>query len=112
MKVSRNEDAILVEIAVTLLPLTPALVSEAIHEAGFGRCFIITDQINQLMTDYQTVQSDIKLHKLPDGSRVQRKVALRKNAELKLDIAADAMTATATITAAWGGAPLSANGQL
>lgn len=109
MKVSRNEDAILVEIAVTLLPLTPALVSEAIHEAGFGRCFIITDQINQLMTDYQTVQSDIKLHKLPDGSRVQRKVALRKNAELKLDIAADAMTATATITAAWGGAPLSAN---
>ncbi len=109
MQFSRNEDAILVEVAVSLLPFTSAQVLEELHAAGYGRCFILGEQLNQLMADYQAVQSEIKLHKRPDGSRIQRKIALRKNAELKLEISADAMTATAAVTAAWGGSPVSAN---
>lgn len=109
MQFSRNEDTIIIDVEVTLLPLTPALVREGMSEAGFGRCFVVSDQMTNLLADYQAIQSDLKLKKIPDGYRLQRKIAVRKNAELKFDIAPDAMTATATIVAAWGGLPVSAN---
>jgi uncharacterized protein len=109
MQFSRNEDTIIIDVMVTLLPLTPALVREGMAEAGFGRCFMVSDQLTNLLADYQALQSDLKQQKIPDGYRIQRKIALRKNAELKLEIAPDAMTASATIIAAWGGAPISAN---
>jgi uncharacterized protein (DUF342 family) len=109
MQFSRNEDIITVDVLITLLPLTPALIREGMTEAGFGRCLVINDQMTNLLSDYQALQSDLKLSKIPDGYRLQRKVAVRKNAELKFDIAPDAMTASATIIAAWGGAPISAN---
>ncbi|MBU2277818.1 MAG: FapA family protein [Gammaproteobacteria bacterium] len=109
MQFSRNEDTIIIDVMVTLLPLTPALVREGMAEAGFGRCFMVSDQLTNLLADYQALQSDLKQQKIPDGYRIQRKIALRKNAELKLEIAPDAMTASATIIAAWGGTPISAN---
>lgn len=109
MQFSRKDDTIIIDVMVTLLPLTPALVREGMAEAGFGRCFIVNDQLTNLLADYQALQSELKLKKIPDGHRAQRKIAVRKNAELKLDIAPDAMTASATIVAAWGGSPVSAN---
>jgi uncharacterized protein (DUF342 family) len=109
MQFSRNEDTISIDVMITLLPLTPALIREGMTEAGFGRCFVVNDQMTNLLSDYQALQSDLKLKKIPDGYRLQRKIALRKNAELKFDIAPDAMTASATIVAAWGGSPISAN---
>jgi uncharacterized protein (DUF342 family) len=105
----RDQDTIIIDVEVTLLPLTPALVREGMAEAGFGRCFVVSDQLTNLIADYQALQSDLKLKKIPDGYRVQRKIAVRKNAELKFEIAPDAMTASATIVAAWGGSPISAN---
>jgi len=109
MQFSRNEDTIIIDVMVALLPLTPALVREGLADAGFGRCFVVNDQLTNLIADYQALQSDLKLQKIPDGYRIQRKIAVRKNAELKFEIAPDAMTASATIVAAWGGAPVSAN---
>lgn len=109
MQFSRSDDIITIDVMVTLLPLTSALVREGMTESGFGRCFVVSDQMTNLLADYQALQSDLKLKKIPDGYRLQRKVAVRKNAELKFDIAPDAMTASATIVAAWGGAPISAN---
>ncbi|RVU37226.1 DUF342 domain-containing protein [Rheinheimera riviphila] len=109
MQFSRNQDTIIIDVMVTLLPLTAALVREGMAEAGFGRCFIVNDQLTNLLADYQALQSELKLKKIPDGYRAQRKIAVRKNAELKFEIAPDAMTASATIVAAWGGTPVSAN---
>ncbi len=109
MQFSRNQDTIIIDVMVTLLPLTPALVREGMAEAGFGRCFMVSDQLTNLIADYQALQSDVKQQKLPDGYRIQRKIAVRKNAELKFETSPDEMTASATIVAAWGGSPVSAN---
>jgi uncharacterized protein (DUF342 family) len=105
----RDQDTIIIDVEVTLLPLTPALVREGMAEAGFGRCFVVSELLTNLIADYQALQSDLKLKKIADGYRAQRKTAVRKNAELKFEIAPDAMTASATIVAAWGGSPISAN---
>jgi len=109
MQFNRTEDFIEVAVAVGLHDLPAQNVREALHEAGFGRCFLLTEQINQLLTDYQALQGDVKLGKLQEGVVVRRKVAERRHAVLSIQIAADSMSATAQIIAAWGGNPVSAN---
>ncbi len=109
MQFSREEDVISIGVEISLLPLTAALVREAMAEAGFGRCYIAADLMTNLLADYQVLQGDLKQQKIPSGYRMQRRIAQRKNAEVKFDIAADGMTAQATIIAAWGGTPVSAN---
>ena len=49
-------------------------------EAGFGRCFVVSDQLTNLLADYQALQSELKLKKIPEGYRAQRRIAVRKNA--------------------------------
>lgn len=109
MQFGKDQDFIEVKVAVGLNELTAQAVSDALQEAGYGRCFILTEQINQLLTDYQALQNDIKLNKLQEGVVIRRKIAQRKDAEVSIQIAADGMTAVAEIIAAWGGAPVSAN---
>lgn len=109
MQFSRVEDFIEASVAVGLHDISPQSMHEALHDAGFGRCFILTEQINQLLTDYQALQNDIKLGKLKEGVVVRRKIAERRHAVLTIQIAADAMSATAQIISAWGGTPVSAN---
>jgi hypothetical protein len=109
MQFSREEDVISIGVEISLLPLTAALVREAMSAAGFGRCFIAADLMTNLLADYQVLQGDLKLQKIPPGYRIQRRIAQRKNAEFKFDIAPDGMAAQATIIAAWGGSPVSAN---
>lgn len=109
MQFNRAEDFIEVVVAVGLHDLPPQGVREALLEAGYGRCFVLSEQINQLLADYQALQSDIKLGKLQEGVTIRRKIAERRNALVTIQIAADAMTASAQIVAAWGGTPVSAN---
>jgi uncharacterized protein (DUF342 family) len=109
MQFSKDEDFIEVRLIVGLSELTAALIREALNEAGYGRCFVLTDQINQLLADYQALQNDLKLSKISDGVEIRRKVAERRHASLTIQIAADAMSATAEIVVAWGGSPFSAN---
>lgn len=109
MQFSREDDTISISVEISLLPLTAVLIREAMTEAGFGRCFIIPDQLTNLLTDYQVLQSDLKMQKIPSGYRMERQIAQRKHAELKFALSADVMLAEAIITAAWGGNPISAN---
>jgi uncharacterized protein (DUF342 family) len=109
MQFSREDDTISISVEISLLPLTAALIRAAMAEAGFGRCFVIPDLLTNLLTDYQVLQSDLKMQKIPSGYRMERQIAQRKHAELKFALSADVMSAEAMITAAWGGNPISAN---
>jgi uncharacterized protein (DUF342 family) len=109
MQFSKDADFIEVQVAVGLDDLTGQAIRDALQEAGYARCFILTEQINQLLADYLALQNDIKLNKLKEGVVVRRKIAERRNAVLAIQIAADSMSAVAEIVAAWGGAPVSAN---
>jgi hypothetical protein len=109
MQFSREEDVVSIGVEITLLPLTAALVREGMAEAGFGRCYLPPDLLNNLLADYQVLQSDLKSQKIPAGYRMERRIAQRKNAEFKFDVSPDAMTVQASIVAAWGGNPISAN---
>lgn len=109
MQFGKIDDFIEVQVAVGLLDLTAQQVRDALSEAGYSRCFVLTEQINQLLLDYQALQQDIKLNKVQAGVRLRRKIAERRNAELRIQIAPDGMTALAEIVAAWGGQPVSAN---
>ncbi len=109
MQFGKDQDFIEVKVAVGLNDLTAQAVRDALHEAGYGRCFILTEQINQLLADYQALQNDIKLNKLQEGVVIRRKIAERRDAVVSIQAAPDGMTAVAEIIAAWGGAPVSAN---
>ena len=109
MQFVRHDDLIEVQVVVSEQPLTLPQIREAMQEAGFGRCQIVVDQISNLIADYEVIQSDIRLNKLPVGQKISRRIAVRRNAELKISIAADAMSASAEISGAWGGQPVSAN---
>ena len=60
MQFGKDEDFIEVKVAIGLNELTTQAVCDALHDAGYGRCFILTEQINQLLADYQALQNDIK----------------------------------------------------
>ena len=109
MQFSREDDLISIEVSLALLPLTAEAVREGLHAAGFGRCYIPADLMNNLLADYQAMQSELKLAKISANTRIQRRIAQRKNAEIKFDFAPDGMSVQASIVAAWGGAPVSAN---
>lgn len=109
MQFNKAEDFIEVVVEVALHDLPPQALRDALVEAGYGRCFVHTEQINQLLIDYQALQGDIKLGKLKEGVAIRRKIAERRNAVATIQVAADAMSATAQIVAAWGGTPVSAN---
>ncbi len=105
----RQDDVIEIQLSVTEQPLTLPTIREALNEAGYGRCQLIMDNISNLIADYQIIQSDIRLHKINPDTKISRRIAVRRDAELKIIIAADHMSAVAEITAAWGGKPISAN---
>lgn len=109
MQFVRHDDLIEVQVNVTEQPITLPQIREALSEAGYSRCQIITNQISNLLADYEIIQADIRLNKLPSGQKISRRIAVRRNGELKISIAADQMSVTAEITAAWGGQPVSAN---
>lgn len=109
MQFVRHDDLIEVQVTVTDLPITLQQIRDGLHEAGFGRCQVIGDQVSNLIADYEVIQSDIRLNKLPAGQKIGRRIAVRRNAELKVNIAADNMSASAEISGAWGGQPVSAN---
>ena len=109
MQFVRHDDLIEVQVSVNDLPITLQQIRDGLNEAGFGRCQVIGDQVTNLIADYEVIQSDIRLNKLPAGQKISRRIAVRRNAELKISIAADNMSVSAEISGAWGGQPVSAN---
>lgn len=94
------------QTAVDSTPLTLQDIRQALQQANLGRLFILSDEVNLLLADYQRCQAELAVR--PQIS-VRRIIAERRPAQLSIQIAADKMSVTAQITAAWGGNPISAN---
>ncbi|HSG51965.1 MAG TPA: FapA family protein [Rheinheimera sp.] len=109
MQLTEHNNSIKITVPVTLDALNAHDVSAALQEGGYGRCLIIQDQITNLLVEYQQIQQKIKEKLQPEGVPLTYRIAEKRDAELSFDIAEDQMSAAAIITAAWGGAPISAN---
>ena len=109
MQLTEHNNSIKITVPVTLDALNAHDVNTALQEGGYGRCLIIQDQITNLLVEYQQIQQKIKEKLKPEGEPLTYRIAEKRDAELSFDIAEDQMSAAAIITAAWGGAPISAN---
>ena len=109
MQLTEHNNSIKITVPVTLDALNAHDVNTALQEGGYGRCLIIQDQITNLLVEYQQIQQKIKEKLQPEGVPLTYRIAEKRDAELSFDIAEDQMSAAAIITAAWGGAPISAN---
>ena len=109
MQLTEHNNSIKITVPVTLDALNAHDVSTSLQEGGYGRCLIIQDQITNLLVEYQQIQQKIKEKLQPEGVPLTYRIAEKRDAELSFDIAEDQMSAAAIITAAWGGAPISAN---
>lgn len=106
---SLQDDLVFIHMPVTQTNLTIDLLKEQLQQAGYGRCLLLQDQIKNLLLEYQQIQQKIKQQLQAEGYVLKYKVAQRVHAQLKIEISSDAMHATAEITAAYGGNPVSAN---
>ena len=109
MQFTEHNNSIKITVPVTLDALSADVVKSAMQQAGYSRCFVIQDQITNLLVEYQQIQQKIKDKVKAEGDTLTYRIAEKKDAELSFDIAEDTMSAAAIITAAWGGAPVSAN---
>ena len=109
MQFTEQNNSIKITVPVTLDALSANDLTTAIQQAGFSRCLIIQEQLTNLLVEYQQIQQKIKEQLKPSGTTLTYRVAEKKDAELSFDIAEDQNSAAAVITAAWGGAPVSAN---
>ena len=106
---SLQDDLVFIHMPVTQTNLTIDVLKEQLQQAGYGRCLLLQDQIKNLLLEYQQIQQKIKQQLQAEGYVLKYKVAQRVHAQLKIEISSDAMHATAEITAAYGGNPVSAN---
>lgn len=106
---SLKDDFVFLHMPVTQASLTAELLKEQLHQAGYGRCLLLQDQVKNLLVEYQQIQQKVKQQLQPEGHLLKYKIAERRHAELSIEISSDAMVATAEITAAYGGNPISAN---
>jgi uncharacterized protein (DUF342 family) len=109
MQFTEHNNSIKITVPVTLNALTAQDVNAQLQQAGYGRCFVIQDQLTNLLIEYQQIQQKIKDKLQAEGAPLTYRIADMRPAELKFDISEDKMSAAAIITSAWGGAPVSAN---
>ena len=109
MQFTEHNNSIKITVPVTLDALSAHDVNSQLQAAGYGRCLIIQDQITNLLVEYQQIQQKIKEKLQAPGMPLTYRIAEKRDAELSFDISEDQMSAAAIITAAWGGAPISAN---
>ncbi|KUM52564.1 polymerase [Rheinheimera sp. EpRS3] len=109
MQFTEHNNSIKITVPVTLNALTAQDVNAQLQQAGYGRCFLIQDQLTNLLIEYQQIQQKIKDKLQAEGAPLTYRIADMRPAELKFDISEDKMSAAAIITSAWGGPPVSAN---
>ena len=97
-------------VSVSDQPLSKEVLQQAMQAAGFGRCKPVPEQIKNLLAHYEQEQQKVKEKLQAPGSKeLSYLVAEKIPAELSFSIAEDKMSASAHITAAFGGDPISAN---
>ncbi|MBU1308113.1 MAG: FapA family protein [Gammaproteobacteria bacterium] len=109
MQFTEQNNSIKITVPVTLDALNANDLNSAIQQAGYSRCLVIQEQLTNLLVEYQQIQQKIKEQLKPLGTPLTYRIAEKKDAELAFEIAEDHSSAAAVITAAWGGAPVSAN---
>lgn len=109
MQFSEHNNSIKISLPVTLEPLSAQDVQAQLQHAGYGRCFLLQDQLTNLLVEYQQMQQKIKDNAQAEGAVLSYRIADIRPAELKFNISDDKMAAAAVITSAWGGAQVSAN---
>ncbi len=110
MEFTEHDLNIIIKVPVSAAPLTADALKQAIIDAGFGRCFLNQNNLANLVAEYQEYQQKVKAMTLAENARVLTyPIAEKRPAQLAFEIAEDKMAAYAIITAAWGGAPISAN---
>jgi uncharacterized protein (DUF342 family) len=109
MQFTEHNNSIKITVPVTLNALSAQDVKAQLQQAGYGRCFLIQDQLTNLLIEYQQIQQKIKDKLQAEGAPLTYRIADMRPAELKFDIREDKMSAAAIITSAWGGPPVSAN---
>lgn len=109
MQFTVHENIVKITVQVTLDAITADSVTLQLNQAGFGRCFVLQDQLTNLLVDYHQYQQKIKDGLQPEGHTLTCRIAEKRPAELRFEIAPDKMSAAAMVIAAWGGAAVSAN---
>ena len=110
MQFSEHDNTIKITVPVSLTAISAAEIQQQLDNQGFARCLVLQDQLTNLLVEYQQIQQKIKEKVLAENSKeLTYRIAEKRDAELSFDISEDKMMATAIITAAWGGAPVSAN---
>ncbi|WP_214000676.1 FapA family protein [Arsukibacterium sp.] len=110
MQFSEHNKTIKITVPVSLTAISAAEIQQQINNHGYERCLVLQDQLTNLLVEYQQIQQKIKENVLAENSKeLSYRIAEKRDAELTFDISEDKMMATAIITAAWGGAPVSAN---
>lgn len=109
MQFTEHNNSIKITVPVTLDALSAHDINSQLQVSGYGRCLVIQDQITNLLVEYQQVQQKVKEQLQEAGVPLTYRIAEKRDAELAFEISEDKMSAAAIITAAWGGAPVSAN---
>lgn len=110
MQFTEHDNTIKISVPVSLTAISAADIQQQLNEHGYQRCLLLQDQLTNLLVEYQQVQQKIKDKLVAENSKdLNYRIAEKRDAELSFDISEDNMAATAIITGAWGGAPISAN---
>ncbi len=110
MEFAEHNNNIIIKVPVTAEPLNAAMIKQGLQDAGFGRCFLLQNQLENLLVEYRQLQQKVKALTLAEHAKVlSYPLAEKRAAQLSFELSDDKMTAWAIITAAWGGNPISAN---
>ncbi|KKO45592.1 polymerase [Arsukibacterium ikkense] len=110
MQFTEHNNTIKITVPVSSTAISAVDIQQQLVAHGFERCLVLQDQLTNLLVEYQQIQQKIKENLVAENAKeLSYRIAEKRDAELTFDISEDKMTATAIITAAWGGAPVSAN---
>lgn len=110
MEFTEHDNNIIIKVPVTAETITSDIIKHALAEAGFARCYVLQNQLDNLLAEYQFLQQKVKDLTLAANSKtLSYPIAEKRNAQLSFEIAEDKMMATAFISPAWGGGHVSAN---
>lgn len=110
MKFTEHDNIITITVSVSAEKFTAENLEQGLRDAGYSRCFVLTGQRDNLLSEYQQLQSKATEQDLASNLKELRyKIAEKRQAQLTFELSEDKMKANAVITAAWGGAPMAAN---
>lgn len=110
MQFTEHDQTITITVSVSAETLTGEQIQQALLDAGYGRCFLLQAQQDNLLAEYQQLHQKVVSSTLAAHAKTLiYPIAEKRPALLSFELSEDKMAAVAFITAAWGGAPVAAN---